>query len=140
MKARLFLPLVVVLAGSVSAASAQDRCLNYQPEAAKLRGTIVRRTFPGRPNYESIRHGDEPESYWILRLRVPVCIDSAVDYLPTERNVTDLQLVFMEGAAQYRRYRRFMGRKVTVSGTLFHQDTGHHHTKVLLTVKEIKRK
>jgi len=41
-------------------------CMNYEPDAVSLTGKIIRKTFPGRPNYESIKAGDEPETYWIL--------------------------------------------------------------------------
>ncbi len=29
---------------------------------------------PGRPNYESIKNGDEPERYWLLYLPKGVCV------------------------------------------------------------------
>lgn len=41
--------------------SSYAQCLEYEPSSVSLVGTIVRRTYPGRPNYESIKKGDEPE-------------------------------------------------------------------------------
>jgi len=32
----------------------------------KLKGKIIRHTFPGVPNYESIEDGDAPETRWVL--------------------------------------------------------------------------
>lgn len=138
MKPTMFFSLFALLATFVLPAWAQTRCLNYEPEEVKLRGTIIRQTFPGRPNYESIRHGDEPETYWILRMKQPVCVSASTDW-ERESHVTNLQLVFKGEENQYKRYRRLLGRRVVVSGSLYHAHTGHHHTKVLLTVGDIKR-
>lgn len=136
----VLLPLLLlpVLAAFAWPTSAQTRCLSYEPKEVKLRGTIIRRTFPGRPNYESVRHGDEPETYWILRMKRAICVNTSADW-ERERHVSDLQLVFMKGVSQYKLYRRMLGRRVVVSGTLYHGNTGHHHTKVLVTVKAIKK-
>src|SRR5258705_6434133 len=46
--------------------------------------------------------------------------------------------VFPKGQSQYDTYRSLLGRRVIASGTLFRAHTGHHHTKVLLTVTDIK--
>jgi hypothetical protein len=56
-----------------------------------------------------------------------------------EKNVINLQLVFLEGQKQYNKYSSLQGRRVAVTGTLFHASTGHHHTKVLFTVTSIKK-
>src|SRR4051812_34808294 len=70
--------------------------LRYEPGEVALVGTIHKQTFPGRPNYEDIAKGDEPEVYWILRLKDPVDVigakDAEVDV--TERAVREVQLVF----------------------------------------------
>jgi hypothetical protein len=33
-----------------------------------LRGKLIRHTFPGVPNYESIEDGDYPETRWVLKI------------------------------------------------------------------------
>jgi len=33
-----------------------------------LRGKLIRHTFPGVPNYESIEDGDYPETRWVLEI------------------------------------------------------------------------
>jgi hypothetical protein len=113
-------------------------CLTYESQTAVLTGTIKRHTFAGPPNYESIAKGDAPEVTWVLHLAKPICMTADKDS-EAERNVSDLQLVFEEGQKQYERYRPLVGRKVNVTGTLFHALTGHHHTRVLLTVREINK-
>jgi hypothetical protein len=37
------------------------QCLSYAPASVTLTGALTSKTFPGRPNYESIEKGDEPE-------------------------------------------------------------------------------
>lgn len=116
-----------------------QKCVAYEPETVSLSGTIKRHTFAGPPNYQSIAKGDQPEQVWVLHLVRPTCVSARGDQ-EEEKNVSDLQLVFTEAEKDYRRYRSFVGRRVTINGTLFHAHTGHHHTKVLLTVNRITRR
>jgi Domain of unknown function (DUF4431) len=114
-------------------------CLSYEPSTVMLKGKIGRKTFAGRPNYESIKKGDEPEIYWVLRLTKPICVNGD-ESMPNgenpEKNVSDIQLGLDE--EQYARYKDLLGKEVVVRGTLSHALTGHHHTNVLLKVTEIK--
>src|SRR5271169_3126831 len=50
-------------------------CLSYESSVVTLNGTIIRKTFPGPPNYESVRRGDKPEVYWLIVLSRPICVD-----------------------------------------------------------------
>jgi hypothetical protein len=111
-------------------ASAQG-CLSYEVAGVRLTGTISRKTFPGPPNYESIRRGDEPETYWILHLARPICTVAAPDN-DAESNVNAIQLIL--APKQYALYKKFVGgrARVRVTGKLLHAITGHHHTQVLL--------
>ena len=116
-------------------AAAQD-CLPYEPEVALLTGTISKKTFPGPPNYESIKGGDKPETYWVLHLARPVCTKAGGDN-EAETGVTDVQLTLTR--KQYALYKKFAGRKapLTIKGKLSHAITGHHHTPVLMEVLTI---
>ena len=116
-----------------------QKCVAYEPETVLLSGTIKRHTFPGPPNYESIAKGDRREQVWVLHLARPVCVSASGDQ-EEEKNVSGLQLVFTDAENEYRRYRPFVGRRVKINGTLFHAHTGHHHTKVLLTVNGISKR
>ena len=116
-----------------------EECLSYEPVKVRLIGTIVEKTFPGPPEFESIEKGDRPETALILKLKRPVCVKgNPEDELnsETEKNVGDLHLVIHGG--EYVRYRRFVTKQVVAEGTLFHAITGHHHTKVLMEVINIK--
>ena len=109
-------------------------CLSYEPDTVVLKGTIRRHTFPGPPNYESVAKGDQAETVWLLHLTQPICVSASSEW-EKETGVSKLQLVFAN-SSQYDK--ALLNRKVDVTGTLYHQHTGHHHTKVLITVGSIK--
>jgi hypothetical protein len=117
---------------------ADSQCLKCQPDTVILTGIVYSKDFPGPPNYQSIRSGDERMRYWILRLNKPICVEGDDFDKTRAANVRDLQLVFMDGSF-YKRYRAFVRRRARfrVSGSLFHQETGHHVTKILINVNSL---
>jgi len=121
-------------------AQSKPACYDYEPVEVKLTGTIISRTFPGPPNYESIREGDEPETYWLLRMPKAVCVNSREpgDIYEAKTNIHRIQLVFSSEAA-YKTYGRLLGKRVRATGTLYARFTGHHKTPVLLTVTSLAR-
>jgi hypothetical protein len=104
-------------------------------------GSISRATFPGRPNYSSIDDGDEPETVWILTIATPNCVvaESMEDGKPYEvaKSTTRFQLVFTDAKA-YERHKSLVENRALIRGQLFVGHTGHHHTKALIEVREIK--
>ena len=137
--ARLFIVSLLLLISSASA-FAQNDCLAYDPAEVTVTGRILRKTFPGPPNYQSVRRGDKPETIWILHLDKPVCVTGNTDETnEPEQRVTDLQLV-LDGT-EYRRFRYFIGGRIRVlaTGKLFHAHTAHHRTSVLLEVEDIEK-
>lgn len=114
-------------------------CVQYEPEPVVLRGVIRRTTFPGPPNYESVADGDAPETYWVLHLEQPICVNASADPFNEARSdVRQLQLVLSSTDDGYQRYRALLGGKVQARGTLFGAHTGHHHTDVLLSVRDLE--
>ena len=115
--------------------SAHGGCLAYGPDTVTLSGTLERRTYPGRPNYESVARGDEAETGFYLALPRSVCVSRSLDEInqPTV-GVSRVQLVLNRPA--YARLRPYLMKRVTVRGTLFHSHTGHHHAELLLHVLE----
>ena len=114
-------------------------CLSYQPAVVKITGTLTRKTFPGPPNYESVRKGNRAEMYWLVELRSPACVledKVSPDLNPSQDQIREVQLVLE--SAMYKTYSGLIGRRVVAQGTLFGAHTGHHHTPVLLTVKSIE--
>ena len=130
---KLLVLLLLLFGGGFSSnAKMPQDCLSYDPATVTLRGKLRRSTFAGPPNYESIKKGDAPETYWILHLTRPICVSGD----EPEKNVSDIQLFLSE--EQYARHKDLPGKRVIVSGKLWHASTGHHHTSVLLNVAEIK--
>jgi Domain of unknown function (DUF4431) len=124
-----------MLAGFGSSASAQ-KCLGYGPTVS-LTGTIRSQVFPGPPDYESIKSGDRKETATILRLTASTCtIGNDPRDLP-ETGLREMQLVVTR-SADWETIRRRRGKRVIVRGTLFHAITGHHRTKVLIEVANIR--
>ena len=141
----LLLVVAFVVLSSVRAQAAppkqQQGCLPYEPTIVTLTGQLRRQTFPGAPNYRSVRRGDKPEVHWVLRLSEAACTnaDSQNETNVAEREITSVQLVL--DARQYRRWRKLLRGQtaVVVSGTLFHQISAHHYTPVLLNVTDMRR-
>lgn len=137
-KLGLGLALAVSWAGQAQAGP----CLGYEPQSVTLTGVITRHMNYGPPNYGEDPAHDEKETYWRLDLAKPICVkgDSADPSKDAntedERNIRHLEIVYSNG---YPVGPGWVGHRVTVTGTLFHRITGHHHTTVLITaVKTIK--
>lgn len=111
-------------------------CLSYEPTVVSLHGVLHRKTVPGPPNYESLKKGDRPETYWFVNLDSPICVNedkSEPDLNPARKDIRRVQLALDPQA--YEQHKNLLGKKVVASGTLFAAITGHHHhTPVLLTV------
>lgn len=120
---------------SLGQAKSETGCLSYEPAVVSLKGTLVRKTFPGPPNYESVSKGDAAETYWLLRLAQPICVDANTKEPDLGGPHTDLRLIQLVVKPQvYKNKAALVGKSVVASGTLFEAITGHHHTPVLLTV------
>jgi len=132
----LFIILMLFFQVGISSGRSEPRgCVSYEPTVVTLKGVIDRRTFAGRPNFESIKDGDEPETYWILHLNNPICVEARgrrsddPDSQP-ESGVSRLQMNLDE--KQYAQYKDLVGMQVSVTGKLAHGFSGHHHTDVQL--------
>lgn len=132
---------VIILVSTNSAtgqSTPQSHCLSYEPAVVTLSGTLVRKTFPGPPNYESVKNGDKAETSWFLDLPESVCINESKtepDLNPEQSSIHEIQLVLQP--EQYQQHKGMVGRKILAAGTLFGEHTGHHHTPVLLTVRTL---
>lgn len=133
------LGVALIFALSASAAAAPPHCYPYEPKTVSLTGTLVRETFPGPPGYTSVKEGDEPETYFLLKFSSPICtrVPAGNKFDSPEKAVAIMQLVFMDNAADfYKDLRPYLGKRVRCTGKLFSVQTGHHHTPVLLQVKD----
>jgi hypothetical protein len=139
------LTVVAALAASPTArggAPPAPQTFYYEPAKSVLSGTVKRVVFPGPPNYEDVKAGDAPQVCWILLLprkaNVRAIAGASTDeFNVPETGISDIQLAFTEPDA-YQKHRRLLGKPVTVTGTLFHAHTGHHFTRVLLSVSSLR--
>ncbi|AMX17788.1 hypothetical protein IEC338SC_0612 [Acinetobacter pittii] len=113
----------------------QSKTCVSEGQKLTLSGTLLRITYPGPPNYESVADGDEPETYWVLQPNKK--INCAID-APNFDNHTKMQLVMMGN--EYRDYASLVGKNVTINGELMYSISGHHHTSLLIIVKRIAAK
>lgn len=124
---------------------AQKRTVHYEPEIIELIGEIDLQTFPGAPNYESIKNGDEVETHFYLKLRNSIDVialpKDAESPMKSESfyNVQILQLVVHDDKNMSILRKTGEGGHLKIRGTLFHRFSGHHHSRVLLEVKNIKK-
>ena len=138
--AQIVMALLVSLSGSRISQLEPAGCRSYEPAVVTLHGSLIRKTFPGPPNYSDIHKGDRAETYFLLNLDSPICLDvdkSAPDLRPNQKNVRTVQLILEEG--MYERFKLLLGKEVVARGSLFAAHTGHHHTPVLLTVSNLEQ-
>jgi hypothetical protein len=110
-----------------------SQCVEYG--AASLAGRLVRQTYPGPPDYESVTKGDEPLIILVLQLDERTCVysDSTFASGYGEREV---QLVL--DAAHYAQYQMFLGKRLIVTGELV-RGGARHEKRLVLVVHEIKK-
>lgn len=115
-------------------------CVTYHyDEAINISGRIIKKTFAGPPNYESIKNGDRPETYLVLKLDQPICLGKTPgdDLNEAAENINLLQLLIADDA-QHKAASKLVGQTVVVSGSFFSAQSGHHHTPVLLELTQIR--
>lgn len=102
-------------------------CEKYGLPSSTLVGTVAVETFYGPPGYGESPETDSKERQAILHLAKPLCTLASGDD-PAEQDQVKVTLAPMGKL----NLRQFVGKMVTVRGSLFHAVTGHHHTKVLV--------
>jgi len=124
------------IADPIQAKQASGHELTYEPAVVELAGKLTVKQFYGPPNFGEHPESDSKEQAWILVLDKPVDVigkeDGKDDFdSNTERNVSEVQLVTRQKPDG------LLGKSVRVKGTLFHANTGHHHTAVLMQAESI---
>ena len=121
-----------------SAASAAE-CLQYEPTMVTIHGRVSLKPAYGAPGFGEDPKHDAREDYLALTLDTPICMAATAKPQTAdvaETGITTMQLVF-DNAEAFRKAKRWVGKQVSVTGSLYHCFTGHHHTTVLLTLKDI---
>lgn len=123
---------------------AANKAVQYEPKIVELNGVLELRTYPGPPNYESVKLGDERESCYYFELINPIDVypfpgvKSMINDV-VEENVKIIQLS-LSSDKLFGRFKKIgNGKKLKLRGTLFHRHTGHHHAEVLMSVDNIIR-
>jgi hypothetical protein len=110
------------------------RCFRYEPDTVRITGTYARHLYYGAPGFGEDPKHDEKEVGFYLELPTPICTAPGADDVDIAKTgLRRIQLV-LDGQKDYDRLRPFLGKRVTLRGTLFGAITGHHHTPVLLSV------
>ncbi len=87
---------VAILVHRAVATDPRASCLSYEPTLVTLRGTLVRKTFAGPPNHDSMRKGDRAETYSFVHLPTSVCVDEDKqnpDLNPVRNGAREVKLV-----------------------------------------------
>ncbi|MBC8036859.1 MAG: DUF4431 domain-containing protein [Rhizobiales bacterium] len=118
--------------------NANAACLDISVGAApvQLSGKLTREVFPGRPNYESIESGDEPEPAWILVLDASICADDEGELADPNIHFDKVHLYSTEESIRTV-LAKALGNRVAVSGEGFFSHTGHHHAPLVVNVAAI---
>jgi hypothetical protein len=106
-------------------------CTSCDGDEIEVSGVVIKETFSGLPNYESIEYGDKPETCWFIVLEKSMCFAPNGEFLDKEVVINIIQLVKSN-------YKFIEGKNYLIKGITFPQHTGHHHSAVLLEVKSIK--
>ena len=117
---------------------AGDKECAVDSKSCVFTGSLELHTFPGPPNYTDIKKGDEEETGLYLKLDQPIMIrfiDDDKD-MPTKESIS---LMHIAGEFDEKRFFKLAKRKnhVTINGTTFEWQFGHHHTHFLIEPKKI---
>ena len=85
----------------------------------------------------TVTDDERPHKFPALQLSKPIailCPPMETDCQP-EMGVTLLHLVLQE--PEMKQFKAIKGKTAKVKGTLFHADSGHHYTSVLLEVESL---
>ncbi|MDQ6736140.1 MAG: DUF4431 domain-containing protein [Gemmatimonadota bacterium] len=130
------LVLGFALAGAQRNVAEASGCMRYEPDTVRITGRLTRQMFYGAPGFGEDPKHDEKEMGFYLHVAAPVCTAASNDN-DAKTNVRLVQLVL--DSAGYASLRPFLGKSVTLRGTLFAAVSGHHHAPILLSVAKPAR-
>lgn len=121
----------------VAARDAGNEWLSFEPEIVVLEGQLEQEQFYGPPNYGENPETDEIEMALIVTLAEPISVRGDGRGQPGYEDVTDVTRVQLVCARSGIDCWSLTGRRVRITGMLFTAATGHHRTKILITVRDI---
>ena len=111
---------------STTITSNNQSTYDYGPSVTIV-GTLISR------KYQTINNS--VTDVFFLRLSRPITVVGDAEDSPTETNVQEIQLMGEETRSLFDR--DILGKRVQVTGELFHSHTAHHHTEVLIMTSNI---
>lgn len=100
-----------------------------------LQGKLVQHTYPGPPNFESIKDGDKALTNDFLQLNEPFECSIA----STDEMVPEVQLIFIDKTrVTYADIAPSLNKEVIATGETMYLQSGWHFTSVLLVLDDIK--
>jgi len=119
--------------------AAADKCAKYGPAVVTLNGVVNVVQAYGPPNYGEDPAHDAKEPFHKLTVRTPICVAQGKDeFEPGVSEAAEFQLALGVSLASPQSFpSQLLGKPVTIRGKLFHSETGHHHTEVLIDVTSI---
>lgn len=124
--------LLITAVLSTTAGEAAASCVDYGPMS--LNGIVVRQTYAGAPDYESITKGDQPVVIWILQLDRSLCVEDSRSRYSKEWGAREIQLEWRAGGEEP--FGNLLGRKVTVTGELI-RGGARHDKRLVIAVSDI---
>ncbi len=116
-----------------------NKAYYFDNAAISLKGKIEIQTFPGPPNYESIKNGDSIEKCWFLKLEKPIDVLS-ISKEERDRDDPVFNVKIVQIAIQndllWSKIKK--GEKVRLKGTLYSRQNGHHHSRVLINADSLE--
>lgn len=101
---------------------AHIQAVHYGPEVVALTGTLIRKTFPGPPDFVFDKVS-RPERCWILKLDTPIAVEpsSPSDDINSDafNQITEMQLVLTSDDLIAHAKRTKSGKHLDITGTLF---------------------
>ena len=92
---QIFVILITIFVSSNLIAKSNNKVHFYQPTRVALTGVLFLKTFPGPPNYESIKRGDRPERGWYLKLdkKIYVLLNKNIPAMGNDEDERNIDLV-----------------------------------------------
>ncbi len=127
---------------SAPSPKAPAQCYNVsRGEPHTLEGTLSSEIFAGRPGFDDVRKGDDPESSYVLRLSQPICIqsDDKEDGADPNNPISKVQLSPQDFDKNIRaKMRAALGYRVQVIlASAQSAITGHHHEPLVASVHDL---
>jgi hypothetical protein len=107
-------------------------CELFESDTATVRGQLVRLTFPGPPNYESVADGDRPVTVYAVVMPSAKC-------KALENNLFFVQLLQLQDVSAHEaQLASLVGREVEIRGKVNEAELPTHFTGLVMALKSVR--